>query len=269
MTGFDSYFLGKEYKVQLPILDKKLVIEALNKGEEFPFMHYSLVMNRTLRTAIYAASNVDKSALQEIPRSDFWHYDTRIGENNQIGNEAYKNNDWDRGHLARRRDLCWGTKEEAKKGNYDSFCFGNITLQHKKFNQGIWGKLEDWVLEELADNSIGKRLSIFTGPIINEESMEYNGADNNLRIPVMIAGYFFKVICYVGLDGKLGSIGFIMKQTEYLTKSIDMKLLKPYRVKIMDITKSTGIIFQENIYVSDLEINDKKEINIKEDISKR
>jgi hypothetical protein len=46
-------------------------------------------------------------------------------------------NGLDRGHLARRADLVWGSLPVARKANIDSFYFTNITPQVDDFNQSV------------------------------------------------------------------------------------------------------------------------------------
>ena len=64
-----------------------------------------------------------------------------------MGDELYRNNPLDRGHLARRADLLWGSPAEARQANAESFYFTNIPPQHEGFNQsgagGISALLED------------------------------------------------------------------------------------------------------------------------------
>jgi endonuclease G, mitochondrial len=43
------------------------------------------------------------------------------GPGDQVGNELYIDNDLDRGYLARRADLVWGSLQVAEKANTDSF----------------------------------------------------------------------------------------------------------------------------------------------------
>ncbi|WP_457841006.1 DNA/RNA non-specific endonuclease, partial [Staphylococcus aureus] len=73
--------------------------------------------------------------------------DPRLPNETQVGDELYDDNPLDRGHIARRADLLWGTLSEARQANTDSFFFTDITPQHEAFNQssanGIWGVLED------------------------------------------------------------------------------------------------------------------------------
>ena len=55
----------------------------------------------------------------------------------QIGDELYKEdvNYFDRGHMVRRKDPCWGEDYEYNAGNLDSMYFTNIAPQYYKVNQ--------------------------------------------------------------------------------------------------------------------------------------
>lgn len=250
--GYNSEFLGKDYIINLPKMDSLSTSIALNNGEVFDFMHFSLVMNKILKSAIYVASNVDKQSLKNIKRKEYWHFDKKIGEENQIGNNLYKNNQWDRGHLARRKDLCWGTLEEATIANYDSFCWANISLQHKKFNQGIWGKLEDFIYNKIGEISRGRKLSIFTGPINKEKVINYKKSKEDLLNQFIPSG-FWKTIFYVDNNEKLKSKSFIIKQDQYLMrdKMCNFDLFLTYQVSLHDIMKITKLEFDPILLKSD------------------
>lgn len=264
MSGFNVNFLGENYKVNFPGLGKELSEISLNNGEIFDFTHFSLVMNKVMKSAIYVASNIDKSQQCSIKEERRWHFDDRIGKENQLGNEFYTNdnNTWDRGHLARRADLIWGSVEEAKKAQYDSCCWANISLQHHKFNTGIWNDLEDWVLDKAKDDILSKKLSIFTGPIYGEYSIEYCGANNPLGCKIFIPTAFWKSIFYINKSNDLKCISFIMTQKEYLIKGTleDLKLLQPYQVKLEEISNITNLKFDDSLYMADVLNTDDKTI---------
>lgn len=257
MSGFDIEFLGEDKKIDLPKLKENLKVKALNDGQVYDFTHFSLVMNKKLRSAIYVAYNIDKKSEKGVRRHNYWHYDERIGEENQIGDEYYKNNSWDRGHMARRKSICWGDEKEAEKANYDSFCWANISLQHKDINQGSWSELEQWVYEKLPDNSFNEKISIFVGPINGEDCIEYCGENKPLDCGIMIPIGFWKVICYIDKDNNLKSISFIIKQQRYFKTGIFSLTdrLKIYQVSIMDIINKTDIIFDKNIVENDIYYN--------------
>lgn len=77
-------------------------------------MHYSLVLHRERKLAAWVAWNIDGGHIKKVNRVDF-KKDPHLPMEAQIGNELYKHNDLDRGHMARRAELCWGTLAEQKK----------------------------------------------------------------------------------------------------------------------------------------------------------
>ena len=74
------------------------------------------------------AEAISERVHQSVRRE--FRLDPRIPAAEQTGEEAYADNDLDRGHIARRSDLLWGTLTEARQANTDSFYFTNITPQH-------------------------------------------------------------------------------------------------------------------------------------------
>ena len=102
-------------------------------------MHFTVRMHPTRRLASWVAWNIDGLRLfpsDSISRSgESFRADPRIPTTAQTLNEAYQDNRLDRGHIARRSDLLWGTLAEARTANSDSFFFTNITPQIDDFNQ--------------------------------------------------------------------------------------------------------------------------------------
>ena len=64
--------------------------------------------------AFYSAVNIDGTQLRRVPRGDSWFLDPRIPAEVQTGDEVYKNNDLDRGHMTRRLDPVWGSPAVAR-----------------------------------------------------------------------------------------------------------------------------------------------------------
>jgi len=248
-AGYNELFMGEQYRVGLPTLIGRSATEALNGGEAFPFMHFSLVMNQSRKFLLYGANNVDGNRFRDIKRSNSdWHFDARIGVENQVGNEFYHQNSWDRGHMVRRRDVCWGSLEQAEKGNYDSFCWANIVLQDKKLNQGVWNEIEDWMTEIKENES--KKLSIFTGPIFTTTDQEYCGTGRELTCGIQIPAGFWKVVFFVNSSKELHSAAFIVKQDERWSDPIGgrLKALENYQVPLRTISNLTDILFEEELY---------------------
>jgi len=179
-------------------------------------------MSRTRRFARWVAWNIDGSSLYpaEIPRIEFFLHDG-IGPENQVGNELYLNNSFDRGHIARRADLLWGTLEEATQANDDSFCYANITPQMDNFNQskkaGVWGLLELAILDDrkrLGGSAVdGRLLSVLSGPVLADEDPEYR---DGVRVPRQ----FWKIILY-SVGGSLRARAFVLKQDPDVRSAAD------------------------------------------------
>ncbi len=93
-------------------------------------------MSRTRRFARWVGGNIDGASIKLLPRTDVaFTKDPRLLATTQIGNEFYRGNRLDRGHLARRVDLLWGEMPEAQAANRDSFYYTNIAPQMDDFNQ--------------------------------------------------------------------------------------------------------------------------------------
>ena len=109
-----------------------------------------------------------------MKRSNNFQIDGRPLAKFQAGDEIYKDNKLDRGHIARRADLGWGPLEEAKRAESNSFFFTNIAPHHQRYNQsrraGLWGQLEDAIYEDVDVENL--RISVMGGPIFSEDDPE-------------------------------------------------------------------------------------------------
>lgn len=205
-TGYDATFLDD------PLAPPETTEEPTT-GEDFvrlDYTHFSLRMHATRRLAWWVAWNVDGLRLfpsESISRSgQNFRLDPRIDAEAQTGEQAYADNDLDRGHVARRSDLLWGTLDEAQQANADSFFFTNITPQMADFNQsgrgGDWGLLENAVLA--LDGLKDRRLSVFAGPVLNPDDPPYRGI---VQLPIE----HWKIVIY-RLDGQLRYKSFVLTQ---------------------------------------------------------
>ena len=142
MNGYNPEFLGTN--IPFPEFSPSLVSsvlkkETLNQEIYVNYYNYTIVINRELRTPIFNAFNIDQSKLFNVKRKEGWDIDSRVGNENQLNNDYYFANPWDRGHLARRAAIAWGdSKREAQKASDNTFFYTNATLQHENFNQDEW-----------------------------------------------------------------------------------------------------------------------------------
>jgi len=116
--GYDSDFLGEN--VSFPETSEELSgeIAPVNGRDDgrLHYLHFSVVLHKSRRLALYTACNIDGENLYRIRRGrDKWKLDPRMDKQFQVGNELYKGNPLDRGHLVRRIDPAWGSTRESKK----------------------------------------------------------------------------------------------------------------------------------------------------------
>jgi endonuclease G len=221
--GYDANFLPG-FKVALPSLPEALQSDAAipkdasgPNAHTIPYHHYSVVLSKRRRMAIFTAVNLDGKLVQPLEKreQDKWIFDPRIDEAFQIGGEAYLGNALDRGHLVRRLDPAWGeTKEIAKKGNDDTFHYTNCAPQHKDFNRNndTWQGLEDFLMS--AAHGDAKRLTIFTGPVFSANDPVYQGGQ--LKTPIRIPLEYWKVAVMIAANGHKSVTGYLLSQSDLI-----------------------------------------------------
>jgi endonuclease G len=253
--GYDESFLGKNWNVPLPQVTgpaKDSLLQLKDGSTVRNYTHFSIAMHKDRKMAMFTAHNVDgKSINYEVKRVD-WELDPVVGESNQWGNELYGNNDLDKGHLVRRRDVIWGPDKEARKANQDTFYYTNASPQHKNLNQKIWLNLENWLLQKADENE--KKLAVFTGPVLRDDDKEYRGA----KIP---ADFWKIIVLERESDHQMAAAAFMMSQKDMIShlghsksngrelyknmeiEAVDTSMVAPYQVPIQTIEDMTGLKF--------------------------
>jgi endonuclease G len=213
-NGFDSAFLH-QHQLPLPRLDPTLeadVAPTLTGEPIRRYTHFSLQMSASRRFCRWVAWNVDGMQIKKLARGGF-RFDPAYDRSVQVGDEIYHNNQIDRGHIARRADLTWGSEPEATQANADSMFFTNITPQAADFNKplpktlnkGLWGELEDTVFDEILSID-DRRLSVFGGPVLDPEK-DFPFKD------VLIPRSFWKIVAY-SEAGTLRTRAFVLTQLD-------------------------------------------------------
>lgn len=245
---YDPYFLGDGFHVPMPTLTAAARARALEGGRVFDYTHYSLVMARERRTAMFAANNIDAAHKVQISGGLTWKMDERVGEH-QLGPDTYVDNQIDKGHLVRREDVLWGSVAEARAANAATYFYSNATPQHKNFNQDEWKALEDWVLAKAPDFSY--RLCVLTGTVLTDSDPTLMDLPPELRAlvrPARLPAAFWKVI--VLRDGSAGgddlaAVAFALKQSDAWNDLHGRRLLKlkACQVTLEAIEAWTGLDF--------------------------
>ncbi len=246
--GYNPNFLGiGKRRVPLPELSSTLKAKAAINQEArrkdkyvLPYHHYSVVMNKKRKLAFFAAVNIDGRNVMKVKRDrDKWYFDPRISRSEQAGNEIYKRNPLDRGHLVRRLDAAWGDSEEiARVGSDDTFHFTNCSPQHAEFNRNrtTWAGVENYILKnsELED----LKVSVFNGPVFDEGDPPYRG--------VNLPREFWKVVVMVKSDGTPSATGYLLSQEaliQGLEEEFSFGQYKTFQVPIKRIEGLTDLSF--------------------------
>jgi endonuclease G len=240
--GYIENFLGTKPALRVPLpelSESQQASLAPVKGAGdgvLRYTHFSIAMNASRRFAYYTACNIDGKTSTNIRRAnDNWLLDPRIADGHQVGNELYRNNDLDRGHLVRRLDPVWGKADEAQRANDDTFYYTNSTPQHARLNQGNWNDLEDYILTNTDAENL--RVCVFTGPVFGDDDPEYRD--------VFLPQAYWKVVTVVnGHSGKLHATAYMLSQRDLLT---DLEFVfgqfRTYQVPISEVEDRTGLSF--------------------------
>ena len=215
------------------------------------YHHFSIVMNKVRRLAIYTAVNIDGRFSKRPARSaDKWYFDPRLEKKFQLGEFLYASNPLDRGHLVRRLDPAWGTTKIAKVGNDDTFHFTNCSPQHANLNQQIWNDLEDYLLDNADQDNL--KLTVFTGPIFESDDPIYR--------EVPLPRRFWKVAAMIDSSGAFLAAGFIQSHESMIQDLLEADFLaqqtRTDQVKISDIEALTGLGFNLPLSADPLNVSD-------------
>jgi endonuclease G len=212
--GYDPEFIGPT--VALPEITEPDLVSKMDNGEHvIPYHHFSLVMHKTRRLAVFTAANGDADDRRKRPEPgknysrpglgglrknkdrEKWFTDPRIQEQHQLPNRFFDKDRkaFDKGHLVRRETVAWGSDyEEVQFANGDTFHATNCSPQVAGFNRsnlhGVWGKLENMVLKQAED----EKLCVMAGPVLATDDQFFSGVDDDGPIRVRIPKRYWKVV---------------------------------------------------------------------------
>jgi len=238
--GYQIDFLGAGIKVPLPEItrrrDETLTFSVSGRTESIlRYTHYSVVMNKNRRQCFFSAVNINGKESKRTARPG-WRSDPRIPANLQIAKECYGNPPkFSRGHMTRREDPAWGSRQEADLGNADSMHFTNAVPQMQSFNGSIWLDLENYALQNARQDDM--RICVITGPVFSAKDPTLFG----VKIPVL----FWKVIAFIhDQTGKLSATGYSISQEEFLSETeFVFGAHKTHQRSLSWIEKTAGVSF--------------------------
>ena len=250
--GYDEDFL--DIHLDLPQVDEAYQDQIAplkndSNKSELEYTHFSIVMNKMRRTAMFTAVNIDGAQYNPKKRDGKWDFDSRIDTQHQMGNEAYSRNPYDRGHLVRRRDPMWGPN--AHQASRDTFAFTNAALQHSSLNQHKWLDLENHILS-LARNNKSK-MTVFTGPVLKESDPSFNNR-GKMGKATQLPTAFWKVMVWNDPEKGLVSESFMMSQNTKARggqsagkKGKHVEDFSPYRIPLNELEELTHLDFGDII----------------------
>ena len=257
-AGFDRGFLPFAVDVAGFTPTRKTDLAKLDGREEVPYCHFSVWLSKKRKYPLCVAWNIDGAAFVKLPRKSFRTERRGTLENHQLTDAIYKFNPFDKGHIARRADVCWGSKDEAELGNFDSFYFTNIAPQHESFNQsgntdfdtegGVWGRLENTIFDSEAPHDL--KVSLLGGPVFGPDDPTFEQGGESCRIPKS----FWKVVCFVDdADNKEKVFGFYLTQAELIEdlvgpEGIDLSEWVWARITLTDLEAETGVRFAQAMH---------------------
>ncbi|WP_158222668.1 trypsin-like peptidase domain-containing protein [Rhodopirellula sp. MGV] len=264
-NGYDPGFLGRNVdEVPLPELtdEGKKIVARLDSGDHvLKYHHFSVVMHKIRRLALFTAANVDwrdrmrkingrKPTRRELNGfgehdRELWVTDDRIPEAHQLPDVFFTKDGgaFDRGHLVRRDDVTWGKSfESMQKGNGDTFHTTNCSPQVAGFNQSSRGR-DNWGdLENMVQRHTGtERVIVMSGPVLDEDDLRFQGRDKRGDVLVQIPGRFWKIIVAEGDDGP-EAFGFVLEQD---LSNVDLEFTVPanWRCYMKSISEIEELLF--------------------------
>lgn len=186
----------------------------------------SISYNPEHKQADWVFYPLGKNELQNcVQRTDRFRPDPMLTARDTAQLSDYQGSGFDRGHLSPAADNKW-----SMRAMHDSFLLSNISPQPPRFNQGIWGKLENlvraWALKT-------GDLWVTTGPLL-ERGLPSIGAGE-----VSTPRYFYKVL---------------VTQTAKARKALALLLpvnasgdLSQYAVTIDELEERTGLDFNHGM----------------------
>ncbi len=239
--GYDPDFLEGD-SIHLPTLSALLAEQALADGQPIDHMRFSVIFHAVRGLAICTAHTIDGATLHPeglIRRKDRFRFDDQVPNELQIDNRrGYWKNSWDRGHLTRRRSLHWGSEEDARTADSESFFWTNIAPQHEHLHDTAWGAIEDWMLD-LAETG-SRRAAVFTGPVMMpDDPLHQNAVDEE---PIQIPAGFWKIIVIPRESGR-SVAAFLVWQRDH--DSEDPVSFSPFleQVRLTTVEFLTGLSF--------------------------
>ncbi len=275
---------------------------------ELRYQHFSIVMSSARRLAYFTACNIHGESLIGFSRKnkDFYDYDAastafresfgaaegddwiddpRIDASLQTGESYYESTpnqlieanghddldprpNFDRGHLVRRLDPCWGPRDKALVAERDSFTWTNAAPQTSAFNQGkakgllglkegrLWQGIENYLLRNAW--ATDSKVCVLTGPVFADDDPVY--ADKTGTEQIQVPLQFWKILVW-SENGALKSLALVADQSKTMEKKPEgeafvdddqLALMENFLTTVAKVEKLTGFEFGDAVSQADI-----------------
>lgn len=196
--------LSATYKKSLPQVE----------GNTDGFLNYTdltVLYDADRKVPFFSAYNIDGGQRSiKVSRANKFRLDPRIDAGIQLSSAFYDLRtditEFEIGHMAANNEMAWGVDAQLKA--YQTFHFPNSVPQAENLNTGIWKTLETYIIDESATIESGKKICVFTGPLLLKTDPGYI-MQPDFKIPL----FFFKVIVFMSSKG-LYSTAFMMSHEQ-------------------------------------------------------
>jgi endonuclease G len=244
--GYDPCFLGTgALSVPYPDLGPRTgdLAPVAGVGDGIlRYTHFSVLQSASRRLPMLTAVNIDGTKAFRLKRKGSWRLDGRLQRDHQIGNELYRHNPLDRGHMVRRMDPGWGdSRDQAQQAETDTFHYTNSAPQHQHLNQREWVELEDYILESARTRDF--KVSVMTGPVFRDTDRRLRSQPGAEDIPIPES--FWKIAAMINAEtGRLSVTGYVLTQGDMIRDITEAAFVlgqyKTYQVSISLIEAAIG-----------------------------
>ena len=165
---------------------------------------------------------------------DGYPFDPELNDGEYLDRDYFKGSGFGHGHICPSADRLYSTE-----ANKQTFYLTNMQPQYKKFNAGVWDKMEERVRRWIALSPVSDTLFVCKGGTIDNEAYILKRISNKLIVPK----YFYMALLYKAPSG-YKAIAFWAENLDEDKSNDD---LRNYVISIDDLEQRTGIDFFCNL----------------------
>ena len=174
-------------------------------------------------------------------------FDPGLNDDEYLDRDYFKGSGFDHGHICPSADRLY-----SKEANKQTFYLTNMQPQYKKFNSGLWNRMEERVRRWIALSPVTDTLFVCKGGTIDDEANIIKRISNKLIVPK----YFYMAVLYKSAKG-YQALAFWAENTDEDNSKLD---LRKFAIAVDELENRTGIDFFCNLPD---DVEEKVESNVK------